>query len=46
MPPRTPPLLALTRGEPGIYNVADDDGAVSIAKARVALAFDPDFRLP
>ncbi len=39
-------VLALTRGEPGIYNVADDDGAVSIAKARVALAFDPDFRLP
>ena len=39
-------LLALTRGEPGIYNVADDDGAVSIAKARVELSFDPDFRLP
>jgi nucleoside-diphosphate-sugar epimerase len=39
-------LLALTRGEPGTYNIADDDGAVSIAKARAALSFDPDFRLP
>jgi nucleoside-diphosphate-sugar epimerase len=39
-------FLALTDGEPGVYNVAEDDGAVSIAKARVALAFDPDFRLP
>ena len=38
-------VLALTRGEPGIYNIADDDGAVSIAKARATLAFDPDFRL-
>lgn len=27
-------LLALTRGRPGIYNVAEDDGAVSIARAR------------
>ena len=39
-------LLALTRGAPGIYNVADDDGVVSIAKARADLGFDPDFRLP
>ncbi len=38
-------LLALTRGA-GIYNIADDDGVVSIAKARAELAFDPDFRLP
>jgi nucleoside-diphosphate-sugar epimerase len=38
-------LLALTRGEPGVYNIADDDGAVSIAKARAALRFDPAFRL-
>jgi len=38
-------LLALTRGEPGIYNIADDDGAVSIAKARAELGFDPQFRL-
>jgi nucleoside-diphosphate-sugar epimerase len=38
-------LLAVTRGAAGIYNVADDDGAVSIAKARAALGFDPRFRL-
>jgi nucleoside-diphosphate-sugar epimerase len=36
--------LALTRGR-GIYNIADDDGAVSIAKAVAELGFDPDFRL-
>jgi nucleoside-diphosphate-sugar epimerase len=39
-------LLAVTRGRPGIYNVAEDDGMVSIAKARAELGFDPDFRLP
>lgn len=39
-------LLALTRGASGVYNIADDDGAVSIAKARADLGFDPDFRLP
>jgi nucleoside-diphosphate-sugar epimerase len=38
-------LLALTRGEPGLYNIADDDGVVSIDKARVGLGFDPTFRL-
>jgi nucleoside-diphosphate-sugar epimerase len=37
-------LLAVTRGDPGTYNVADDDGAVSIAKARAELGFDPQFR--
>jgi nucleoside-diphosphate-sugar epimerase len=39
-------LLAVTRGTPGIYNVADDDGVVMIAKARAELGFDPKFRLP
>jgi nucleoside-diphosphate-sugar epimerase len=39
-------VLALTRGRAGIYNIADDDGAVSIAKARAELSFEPDFRLP
>lgn len=39
-------LLALTRGQPGAYNIADDDGAVSIDKARRELGFDPTFRLP
>ena len=39
-------VLALTRGNTGIYNMADDDGAVVIAKARRELGFDPAFRLP
>jgi nucleoside-diphosphate-sugar epimerase len=39
-------LLAVTHGRPGIYNIAEDDGTVSIAKARAELGFDPDFRLP
>ena len=38
-------LLAVTRGKPGIYNIADDDGTVSIEKARAELGFDPAFRL-
>jgi nucleoside-diphosphate-sugar epimerase len=38
-------LLALERGKPGVYNIAEDDGAVSIAKARVELGFDPMMRL-
>jgi nucleoside-diphosphate-sugar epimerase len=37
-------LLALTRGA-GIYNVADEEGLVSIAKARAELGFDPRVRL-
>lgn len=37
-------LLAVTRGGPGIYNVAEDDGAVAIDKARKELGFDPAFR--
>jgi nucleoside-diphosphate-sugar epimerase len=37
-------VLALTRGAPGIYNIAEDDGAVSIEKARRELGFDPAFR--
>jgi nucleoside-diphosphate-sugar epimerase len=53
-PARKPPLhidaaasaaaLAVTRGA-GIYNIADDDGTVSIDKARKELGFDPAFRL-
>jgi nucleoside-diphosphate-sugar epimerase len=30
-------LLAIDRGRPGIYNVAEDDGEVTIDKARVAM---------
>jgi nucleoside-diphosphate-sugar epimerase len=37
--------LAVTRGAPGIYNIAEDDGAISIEKARRELGFDPGFRL-
>ena len=39
-------LAAITRGRTGIYNIADDEGTVSIAKARDELGFDPGFRLP
>ena len=42
---RTAAHRSLTRGAPGIYNIADDDGAVSIEKARDTLGFDPNFRL-
>jgi nucleoside-diphosphate-sugar epimerase len=38
-------LLALDRGVAGVYNIAEDDGAVSIAKARALLGFDPTIRL-
>jgi nucleoside-diphosphate-sugar epimerase len=38
-------LLAITRGAPGIYNIAEDDGEFSIEKARRELGFDPAFRL-
>ena len=37
-------LLAVTRGR-GIYNVAEDDGAVSSEKAKRELGFDAGFRL-
>lgn len=36
--------LALTRGQ-GVYNIAEDDGAYSIEKAKRDLGFDPTFRL-
>ena len=39
-------LFAVTRGTSGIYNIADDEGVVSIEKARKELSFDPAFRLP
>src|SRR3569623_184220 len=39
-------LLAVARGAPGVYNVAeDDDGVVSIEKARRELGWDPAYRL-
>jgi nucleoside-diphosphate-sugar epimerase len=36
---------ALTRGETGVYNIAENDGAVSINKAAEALGWVPGFRL-
>jgi nucleoside-diphosphate-sugar epimerase len=36
---------ALVAGDPGIYNVAEEDGTVSSAKARRLLGWDPAFRL-
>ena len=38
-------LLAVTQGAPGIYNIAEDDGAVDMSKARHDLGFDPAFRI-
>lgn len=38
-------LLALTGGRSGIYNIAEEDETVSIAKARAELGFDPAFRI-
>jgi nucleoside-diphosphate-sugar epimerase len=37
-------FLAVDRGS-GVYNIADDEGIVSIRKARSELGFDPAFRL-
>jgi nucleoside-diphosphate-sugar epimerase len=39
-------VQAITRGAAGIYNIAEEDGTISIAKAQAALGFDPSFRLP
>lgn len=37
-------LLAVRKGA-GVYNIAEDDGAVSSAKAKRELGFDPGFRM-
>jgi len=37
---------AVTRGAPGIYNVAEEDGIVSSAKAARELGWRDDFRIP
>jgi len=39
-------LLAVTRGAAGIYNIAEDDGTLSIDKACRELGFDPGFCMP
>ncbi|MBF0279740.1 MAG: NAD(P)-dependent oxidoreductase [SAR324 cluster bacterium] len=38
-------LLAVTRGKGGVFNIAEDDGEVSIKKATEELAWDPNFRV-
>jgi nucleoside-diphosphate-sugar epimerase len=38
-------LLALTRGQAGVYNIAEPDGAVTVDKAQRDLGFNPAFRL-
>ena len=38
-------FLAVTCGAPGVYNIAEDDGAVTIDKARRELASIRRFRL-
>ena len=38
-------LLAVVRGVRGIYNIAEDDGAVSSEKAKRDLGFDASFRM-
>jgi nucleoside-diphosphate-sugar epimerase len=38
-------MAAITRGAPGLYNVAEDDGELDIGKVRKELGFDPGFRL-
>lgn len=37
--------LAIVRGAPGIYNVAEEDGTVSIARARREFGWDPGYRM-
>lgn len=38
-------VLAVSKGAPGIYNIAEDDGAISSEKARRELGFDAAFRV-
>jgi hypothetical protein len=38
-------MLALTRGAPGIYNIAEDDPGLSSEKAKRELGFEAVFRI-
>jgi nucleoside-diphosphate-sugar epimerase len=38
-------LLAISRGQPGIYNIAEDGPAVSSDKAKRELGFESGFRV-
>lgn len=37
--------LAATRGKTGIYNIAEDDGTVTITRAAEELGWRPGFRM-
>lgn len=37
--------LSITKGIPGIFNIVEEDGTVSSAKARSVLGWDPGFRI-
>jgi nucleoside-diphosphate-sugar epimerase len=39
-------LLAIDRGDPGIYNIAQSNRHIATEKARADLGWTPDFRLP
>ena len=39
-------VLAVSNGKHGIYNIAEDDGAISSEKARRDFGFDAGFRIP
>jgi hypothetical protein len=36
---------AIERGQPGVFNIAEEDGCVSSARARTILNWDPAFRI-
>src|SRR5215468_8039650 len=36
---------AITRGKPGVYNAAENDGTISSLKAESELAWSSDFRI-
>lgn len=38
--------LAIARGTPGVYNIAEDDGTLSSEKAKRVLGWDADWRMP
>jgi nucleoside-diphosphate-sugar epimerase len=38
-------VLAVSKGTPGIYNIAENDGAVSNEKAKRELGFNAAFRI-
>jgi nucleoside-diphosphate-sugar epimerase len=38
-------LLAIDHAQPGAFNITEDTGVVSTAKARTELGWNPGFRL-